>query len=93
MVETFTTSTANGSDIWQFTSNLPSAALSTFQVDMARHAVGFGANPVDTVAAQANFVSPSSCSVYGWNSATTNVPVWNWTLPNCDSSLLYDSYR
>lgn len=93
MVETFSTNTANGSDIWQFTSTLPTSDIATFMTDMARHAVGFGANAVDVVAAQADFVPPSSCSVYGWNSQTTNVPIWNWTLPNCDSSLLYDSYR
>lgn len=62
---------------------------------MARHATGFpptASSIVDTVGAGAFFVPPSGCTVYGWDSRTTNKPVWNWTLPNCDSSLLYDEY-
>ena len=73
MVESFNV-TDSGSNIWEFDSNLPNAALSTFMVDMARHAVSFGAGAVDVVAAQANFVPPSNCNVYAFNSETTNVP-------------------
>ena len=62
--------------------------------DMARHAEGFGTGAVDMVAAQANFVAPSNCSVYAWNSQTpSSTPAWQWNLANCDSSLLYDSDR
>ena len=62
-------------------------------VDMARHAISFGTGAVDVVAAQANFVPPSNCNVYAFNSETTNVPKWTWSMTNCDSSLLYDDYR
>ena len=92
MVETYNC-TDSGSNIWSFSSSLPNADLSTFMVDMARHAVGFGAGAVDTVAAQANFVSPSNCAVYAFSSAGSAVPVWQWNLTNCDSSLLYDMDR
>ena len=92
MVEAYNV-TDSGSNLWSFTSNLPNAAQSTFMVDMARHAVGFGAGAVDTVAAQANFVAPSACSVFAFSSTGTGTPLWSWNLSNCDSSLLYDMDR
>ena len=89
--------TDNGSNIWQFQFQgvPPAGDIPTYFVDMARHATGFPPTAsaiVDTVGAGAFFVPPSGCTVYGWDSRTTNKPVWNWTLPNCDSSLLYDEY-
>lgn len=93
MVETYSANTANGSYTWQFKSTLPMSDMSAFEAVMARHALGFGQNvTVDVVAAQANYAFPSDCSVYGWNSQTSNVPIWSWTLPDCDAEL-YDSYR
>lgn len=63
-------------------------------VDMSRHAVSFGpAGYVDVVAAQANFVPPSNCNVFAFNSLSTSTPIWQWNMSNCDSSLLYDSDR
>jgi len=95
-VETFNC-TDNGTSIWEFDfpGDPPQGAIPTYMVDMARHAVSFGpsAEVVDTVAAGAFFVPPSPCNVYGWSSTGTGVPRWNWTLPNCDASLLYDEYR
>jgi hypothetical protein len=73
MVESFNV-TDSGTNIWSFNSDLPNADLSTFMVDMARHAISFGAGAVDVIAAQANFVPPSNCNVYAFNSETTNVP-------------------
>ena len=96
MVETFDC-TDNGTSIWEFDfpGTPPKGDIPTYQVTMARHAVGFGpaAEVVDTIAAGAFFVPPSPCDVYGWNSQTTNTPVWHYNVPNCDASLLYDEER
>lgn len=81
----------SGEFMWSFASSNNQA---TFQVDMARHAVTYGAGAIDTVAAEANFVAPSNCAVLAFNSlVSTGVPAWNFSVPNCDSSLLYDSDR
>jgi hypothetical protein len=84
----------NGQNVWAFQSSLPLSDLATFQVDMARHAVTFGVSGVvDTVAAQANFVPPSACNIYAFNSRGTSVPLWSINVSNCDSELLYDDDR
>ena len=84
----------NGQNLWAFQSSLPLSDLSTFQVDLARHAVTFGVSGVvDLVGAQANFVPPSACNVYAFNSRGTNVPVWAINVSNCDANLLYDDDR
>jgi len=78
-VETFNVSDS-GENIWEFDfpGTPPAGQIPTYMTVMARHAVGFGGNAVDTVAAEGNFVKPSNCSVYGWNSRTTSTPVWSW---------------
>jgi hypothetical protein len=88
MVETFNV-TDNGNNIFAYQST--STGLPTFQVDMARHADSFGIGKIDTVAAEAQFVPPSTCQVFGWSSLSSNsTPAWSINVDNCDSSLLYD---
>jgi hypothetical protein len=61
---------------------------------MARHADSFGVGNIDTVAAEAQFVPPSTCQVFGWSSlASTPTPAWTINVSNCDSNLLYDDDR
>jgi hypothetical protein len=61
---------------------------------MARHADSFGVGAIDTVAAEAQFVPPSSCQIFGWDSTKGDgTPVWSINVTNCDSNLLYDDDR
>lgn len=61
---------------------------------MARHADILGNGAIDTVAAEAQFVPPSSCQVFGWSSrASSSTPAWTINVTNCDASLLYDDDR
>lgn len=88
MVETFNVSD-NGSNIWAYQST--STGLPTFQVAMARHADAAALGRIDTVAAEAQFVPPSTCQIFGWSSiARSSVPAWFVNVTDCDSSLLYD---
>jgi hypothetical protein len=90
-VETFNV-TNSGGNIWSYAST--STGLPTFQVDMARHADAVGVGKIDTVAAEAQFVPPSSCQVFGWSSlSSSSTPAWAINVTNCDSSLLYDDDR
>jgi hypothetical protein len=58
---------------------------------MARHVYARGVGTIDTVVAQAQFVPPSSCDVYGFAATgTSGVPAWNLSIPQCDVGLLYD---
>lgn len=80
----------SGENIWNFQATSTQA---TFQVDMARHTDSIGVGAVDTVAAEANFVPPSSCNVYAFASTgarANGVPAWNFSVPECDVGLLYD---
>ena len=80
MVETFNVSD-NGGNIFAYQST--STGLPTFQVDMARHADSFGVGKIDTVAAEAQFVPPSTCQVFGWSSLSSNsTPAWAINVPN-----------
>ena len=82
----------SGENIWSYAST--STGLPTFQVDMARHADSFGVGAIDTVAAEAQFVPPSSCQIFGWDSTKGDgTPVWSINVTNCDSNLLYDDDR
>ncbi len=84
--------TDNGANLWSYQST--STGLPTFQVDMARHADAFGKGAIDTVAAEAQFVPPSSCQIFAFSSTTGNgTPAWSISVPNCDSNLLYDDDR
>jgi hypothetical protein len=81
----------SGEFMWSYGSN---AQMATFMTDQARHAENFGTGAIDVIAAEANFVAPSNCSLYAFNSlGGKGTPAWSWTMPNCDSSLLYDSDR
>ena len=91
MVEVFNVSD-NGGNIWSYSST--STGLPTFQVDMARHADSFGVGNIDTVAAEAQFVPPSTCQVFAWSSlAASATPAWFVNVSNCDANLLYDDDR
>jgi len=82
----------SGEFMWSYGSN---DKMATFQVDMARHADAAGAGAIDTVAALADFTTPSNCALFAWSSLgqTTGVPAWSFNVTNCDSSLLYDDDR
>jgi len=83
---------SNGDNIWAYEST--SKGLPTIQVAMARHADSYGVGNIDTVAAEAQFVPPSTCQVFGWSSlASTPTPAWTINVSNCDSNLLYDDDR
>ena len=91
MVEVFNVSD-NGGNIWAYAST--STGLPTFQVDMARHADSFGVGNIDTIAAEAQFVPPSTCQVFAWSSlATSSTPAWFVNVTDCDANLLYDDDR
>lgn len=75
--------------------DFPTTDIPTFLVDQARHAVSFpaGASVVDTVGAVAYMGSELGCSVLGFDSRGTSVPIWSWNLTGCNSYLLYDDDR
>jgi len=88
-VEVFNVSDS-GEFMWSYASSDNQA---TFQVDMARHAEGYGTGSVDVAAALSDFVTPSNCWVGAFNSLGSGTPLWQWNMTNCVSSLLYDSDR
>ena len=91
MVEVFNVSDS-GENMWSYAST--SAGLPTFQVAMARHADSFGVGNIDTIAAEAQFVPPSTCQVFAWSSlGGSAVPSWSVNVSNCDANLLYDDDR
>ena len=78
--------------MWSYAST--STGLPTFQVAMARHADSFGVGNIDTIAAEAQFVPPSTCQVFAWSSlGGSSTPAWSVNVSNCDANLLYDDDR
>ena len=49
---------------------------------------------IDTIAAEAQFVPPSTCQVFAWSSlGGSATPAWSVNVSNCDANLLYDDDR
>lgn len=68
-----------------------SSAESVFMIDTARHALS--SNAVDVVVAEGSLSPPFSCYIFGYASHGDGTFAFNYTIPQCETALLFASER